>query len=102
MPVKALLWDAIVSNIVTDKVAMPVKALLWDAIVSNIVPSELPDDEGLVPGRRKDHVWVLRVGGDLGHPAVVAAQRAAQLQSLSHFAAPDFFSCRSESSNKAL
>ena len=34
---------------------------------------------------------VLGVGDDLGHPAVVAAQRAAQLQSLSHFAAPEFF-----------
>lgn len=30
---------------------------------------------------------VLGVGDDLGHPAVVAAQ----LQSLSHFAAPEFF-----------
>ena len=56
-----------------------------------LLPGELPDDEALVPGRREDHVGILGVGGDLRHPAIVAAQRAAQLQSLSHFAAPEFF-----------
>ena len=60
-------------------------------------PGELPDDEGFVPGRREDHVRILGVGGDLGHPAIVAAQRAAQLQSLSHFAAPEFF-CKGQES----
>ena len=66
------------------------ESLLGDSILA-ILACQLPDDEGLVPGAGEDHVGILGVGGDLRHPAIVAAQRAAQLQSLSHFAAPEFF-----------
>ena len=61
-----------------------VKSLLGNSIVSSLVPVELPDDEGLVPGAGEDHVRVLGVGGDLGHPAVVAPEGAPQLESLGH------------------
>ena len=60
------------------------KPLLRHAVVAGLVPVELPDDEGLVPGGGEDHVRVLGVGGDLGHPAIVAPQGATELQSLGH------------------
>ena len=60
------------------------KSLLGNSVVSGLVPVELPDNEGLVPGAGEDHVGVLGVGGDLGHPAIVAPQGATELQSLGH------------------
>ena len=60
------------------------KSLLGNSVISGLVPVELPDDEGLVPGGGEDHVRVLGVGGDLGHPAIVPPQGAPQLQSLGH------------------
>ena len=60
------------------------KSLLGNSVVSGLVPVELPDNERLVPGAGEDHVRVLGVGGDLGHPAIVAPQGATELQSLGH------------------
>ena len=45
---------------------------LLGAAVLAVVAGQLPDDQGLVTGRRQDHVGVLGVGGDLGHPPIVA------------------------------
>ena len=67
-----------------------------------LLPGELPDDEGLVPGAGEDHVGVLGVGGDLGDPAIVPAQRTAQLKSLSHFAAPTEFFCKVQENTTLL
>ena len=63
---------------------MTMKSLLRHAIVSSLVPVEFPDNEGLVSAGGQDHLRVLGVGGDLGHPAIVAPQGAPQLQGLSH------------------
>ena len=63
---------------------MSVKSLLGNSIVSNIVPGQLPDNERLVSAGGQDHVRVLGVGGDLGHPSIVAPQGPAQLQGLGH------------------
>ena len=63
---------------------MTMKSLLGNSVISGLVPVELPDDEGLVPGAGEDHVRVLGVGGDLGHPAIVAPEGAPQLKRLGH------------------
>ena len=59
------------------------ESLLGNSILA-ILAGQLPDNEGLVPGAGEDHVGVLGVGGDLGHPAIVAPQGATELQSLGH------------------
>ena len=59
------------------------ESLLGDSILA-ILACQLPDDEGLVPGAGEDHVGILGVGGDLGHPAIVAPEGATELQRLSH------------------
>ena len=48
------------------------KSLLGNSVISGLVPVELPDNEGLVPGAGEDHVRVLGVGGDLGHPSKIS------------------------------
>ena len=63
---------------------MTMKSLLGDSVVSSLVPVELPDDERLVPGAAEDHIGILGVGGDLGHPAIVAPEGAPQLKRLGH------------------
>ena len=63
---------------------MAVKSLLGHSIVANIIPGQLPDNERLVPAAGQDHVRVLGVGGDLGHPSIVAPKGASQLESLGH------------------
>ena len=60
-----------------------VESLLGNSILA-VLAGQLPDNEGLVPGAGEDHVGVLGVGGDLGHPAIVAPQGATELQSLGH------------------
>ena len=60
------------------------KPLLGNSVISGLVPVELPDDERLVPRAGEDHVRILGVGGDLGHPAIVAPEGAPQLKSLGH------------------
>ena len=47
---------------------MAMKSLLRHAIVSSVVPVEFPDNEGLVSAGGQNHLRVLGVGGDLGHP----------------------------------
>ena len=42
--------------------------LLRDSVLA-VLAGQLPDDEGLVPGAGQDHVGVLGVGRDLGHPS---------------------------------
>ena len=59
------------------------ESLLGDSILA-ILACQLPDDEGLVPGAGEDHVGILGVGGDLGHPAIVAPEGAPQLKRLGH------------------
>ena len=59
------------------------KSLLGNSILA-VLAGQLPDDEGLVPGAGEDHVRILGVGGDLGHPAIVAPEGATELQSLGH------------------
>ena len=59
------------------------KSLLGNSILA-VLTGQLPDDEGLVPGAGEDHVRILGVGGDLGHPAIVAPEGATELQSLGH------------------
>jgi hypothetical protein len=34
----------------------------------------LPDDDGLVPRRRKDHIWIFRRCGQCSDPAIVACK----------------------------
>ena len=58
-------------NDVRDEVSVASQALLRVTVLA-VLPGQLPDDQGLVPRRRQDHVGVLGVGGDLGHPPVVA------------------------------
>ena len=60
-----------------------VESLLGNSILT-VLAGQLPDNERLVPGAGEDHVRVLGVGGDLGHPAVVAPEGASQLESLGH------------------
>ena len=59
------------------------KSLLGNSILA-VLACQLPDDEGFVPGAGEDHVRILGVGGDLGHPAIVAPEGATELQSLGH------------------
>ena len=58
--------------------------LLRDSVVAGLVPVEFPDNERLVTTGREDHIGVLRVGGDLSHPAIVAPQSPSELQGLGH------------------
>ena len=60
------------------------KPLLRHAVVAGLVPVEFPDNERLVTTGREDHIGVLRVGGDLSHPAIVAPQSPSELQGLGH------------------
>ena len=60
-----------------------VESLLGNSILA-VLAGQLPDNEGLVPGAGEDHVRVLGVGGDLGHPAIVAPEGAPQLKRLGH------------------
>ena len=60
-----------------------VESLLGNSILT-VLAGQLPDNERLVPGAGEDHVRVLGVGGDLGHPAVVAPEGTPQLESLGH------------------
>ena len=68
---------------VGDEVAVSVETLLGDAVV-HVIPGELPDDERLVPGGGQDHLGILGIGGDLGDPAIVAAQGSTELKSFRH------------------
>ena len=47
--------------------------LLRDSVLA-VLAGQLPDDEGLVPGAGQDHVGVLGVGRDLGHPSELYLQ----------------------------
>ena len=47
--------------------------LLRDSVLA-VLAGQLPDDEGLVPGAGQDHVGVLGVGRDLGHPSELCLQ----------------------------
>ena len=60
------------------------KPLLRDSVVAGLVPVKFPDNERLVPTGGEDHIGVLRVGGDLSHPAIVAPQSPSELQGLGH------------------
>ena len=60
------------------------KPLLRNSIVAGLVPVKFPDDERLVSAGREDHVGVLGVGGDLGHPPIVTPQSPSELQGLGH------------------
>ena len=59
------------------------ESLLGHSILA-ILAGQLPHDEGLVSRGGQNHVRVLRVGGDLCHPAIVAPEGATELQSLCH------------------
>jgi len=69
---------------VRDEMAVTMKSLLWDSVVANVVPGQLPDNERLVSTGGQDHVRVLGVGGDLGHPPIVAPKGPSQLKGLGH------------------
>ena len=58
-------------NNIRNKVGMSMKSLLGDSILT-IFSGQLPDNQGLVPGAGEDHVRVLGVGGDLGHPSKIS------------------------------
>ena len=60
------------------------KSLLRNSVVSGLIPVKFPDNERLVTAGREDHIGVLRVGGDLSHPAIVAPQSPSELQGLGH------------------
>ena len=60
------------------------KSLLRNSVVANIIPSQLPDNEGLISAGGQNHVRVLGVGGDLGHPPIVAPKGPSQLKGLGH------------------
>ena len=54
-------------NHVGHKVRVAVQSLLGDAVLT-VLTGQLPHDQRLVAAAGQDHVRVLRVGGDLGHP----------------------------------
>ena len=61
---------------VADEVRVAVQTFLWDTIVG-LVTGQFPYDQSLVARRRQDHIGVLRVGGDLRDPAIVAQEGTA-------------------------
>ena len=63
---------------------MAMKSLLRHTIVTSLISVQFPDNQGLVSGGGQDHVRILGVGGDLGHPAIVAPEGAPQLKRLGH------------------
>jgi len=67
------------------------KSILGDSVIACVVPVQLPDDQRLVTAGGEDHVRVLGVGGDLGHPAIVTPQGSPQLQGLRHRNLHDLF-----------
>ena len=54
-------------NHVGHEVGVAVQSLLGHSVLA-VLPSQLPDNQRLVTAAGQDHVRVLRVGGDLGHP----------------------------------
>ena len=86
---------------VRHEVGMAVQSLLRHSVLP-VLAGQLPHDQGLVAATGQDHVRVLRVGGDLGHPPallsctnlqhficsahlpVVAPQGSTELKSLGH------------------
>ena len=63
---------------------MAMKSLLRHTIVASLVSVQFPDNQRSVSAGGQDHVRILGVGGDLGHPAIVTSQGSSQLQMLSH------------------
>lgn len=66
-------------NNVGDEVAVTAQTLHWVS-VAGVIVVELPQDQGLVSGRRKDGVGKLPVGGDLSHPVGVTNQGSLENQ----------------------
>ena len=54
-------------NHVGHEVGVAVQSLLGHSVLA-VLAGQLPHDQGLVTAAGQDHVRVLRVGGDLGHP----------------------------------
>ena len=54
-------------NHVGDEVGMAVQPLLGHTVLA-VLPGQLPHDQRLVAAAGQDHVRVLGVGRDLGHP----------------------------------
>ena len=70
-------------NHVGHEVGVAVEPLLGHSVLA-VLPSQLPDNQRLVTTGGEDHIGVLRVGGDLSHPAIVAPQSPSELQGLGH------------------
>jgi len=60
-----------------DEVVVSLQSFHWVS-VSFTISVHLPDDEGLVSGRRDEHIWELWVGGDLGNPTTVSLEGTFQ------------------------
>jgi len=84
---------AAADNNIADKVIVALQSFHWVS-VGFTVSVQLPDDQGLVSGRRDEHIWELWVGGDLGNPATVAFEGSGQGHDFlaSHFFCFWFFS----------
>merc|ERR1711994_270717 len=68
---------------VGDEVPVTSQPLLGVAVLV-LLHGELPDNQGLVSGAGQDHIRVLGVGGDLGHPPVVPLEASTQYHVLTH------------------
>jgi len=68
---------------VLDKVIVALESLLWVS-VALFVAGELPDNDCLVPGRGKDHVWIFRGRGQCSDPAIVALESSSQNETVCH------------------
>jgi len=66
-------------NILDGRV-VSVKRLLGDTEVALSIVGQVPDDDGLVTGRRQDHVGRLSGGGDGGDPVAMTGQGSAKMQ----------------------
>ena len=56
-------------NYIGHEVRVSVEPLLGHSVLT-VLTGQLPHDQGLVAAAGQDHVRILGVGGDLGHPSV--------------------------------
>jgi len=68
---------------VRDEVPVSLKSFVRDAIVG-IILGEFPDNNGLVTGRRENHVGKHGSGRDLSDPPIVSLQSTAKSQLFRH------------------
>jgi len=68
---------------ILDGRVVSVEGLLGDTEVTLVIVSQVPDNDGLVAGRRQDHVGGLSGGGDGGDPVTMTGELSAVVKRLS-------------------